>query len=324
MPALRGLLRVAAVPKLYFGFARCITAVAVLRGKAKAKRWQQFWMASMMLSAMMIVVQGCARQASASVVLLAWLAFLGTVGLDAPHFSFVSLAIAYVASMHAERDHAALCSGKQEDPNMQHNSYNRDRGFGHAVSNVVPSVLPRVMRATLSVSYFFSGFAKLSTPAWRHGAAIALLTQEDSMRSWVRVSGFEDIVSAGSVPISAAAILVECGLPISELVLPRWCCISPVLQNCHPPTALVMLSCAYAASAAMHLGIWILLPLSDVSVGMLIFHFAVLDVVCAACNARCKSWGVRSKTTRLNKARGDGIELWMRRAAVAIRTMRLL
>ena len=282
-------------------------------GEAKAKRWQQFWMASMMLSAMMIVVQGCARQASASVVLLAWLAFLGTVGLDAPHFSFVSLAIAYVASMHAERDHAALCSGKQEDPNMQHNSYNHDRGFGHAVSNVVPSVLPRVMRATLSVSYFFSGFAKLSTPAWRHGAAIALLTQEDSMRSWVRVSGFADIVSAGSVPISAAAILVECGLPILELVLLRWCCISPVLQNCHPPTALVMLSCAYAASAAMHLGIWILLPLSDVSVGMLIFHFAVLDaLVCdaLACNARLQVVGGEERDHLAEQSQGgDGIEL---------------
>ena len=288
----------------------CVTQPSQCYGEeAKVRKWQLFWMVAMLLSAVMIVVRGCARRACASSVLLAWLVFLGTVSLDAPHFSFVSLAIAYVASAESERDRAALCGGHREDSSMS--IHESSEGGDSCARAFTRRGLPCVMRATLGVSYFFSGFAKLFTPAWQRGAAIALLTQEDSMRSWVRVSGFADVVSASSVPLSAAALLVECGLPIVELALLRCCCChAPALLGCHPRTPIVSLASVYAASAAMHLGIWTLLPLSDVSGGMLIFHFAVLDALACdalACGARVPGGEERDRLAQQTHS-GNGTE----------------
>ena len=181
------------------------------------KEWPcYFWALPALGASLLCVSSSAVRRVVGVIVLAAWLSSLILAPIDAPHLCFVSLALV----------HLLLADGRN-------------------------SHMLAIMRASLSVSYAFSGVAKVATPAWRTGTAIGILaSRPDDLRVWARASGTVGVLRAASLPLSWSALLVECGLPLAELV---------ALTVDGVPIRLL-----YLASGLMHLGILALLPLTEV------------------------------------------------------------
>ncbi len=125
-----------------------------------------------------------------------------------------------------------------------------------------------LLRTALAVGYGFSALAKLRTTAWREGWAFEVIATEH-LRPWVPPV-LAALISTLSVPMCAIALLVEAGVPLAEL-LAWWTCAAPRPSG-HIHWAVRV---TWALSAQLQLGILTLLPLTDVSVGCLLFHAAL-------------------------------------------------
>ena len=130
--------------------------------------------------------------------------------------------------------------------------------------------LSAVMRAALAVGYGWSSAAKLLlTPAWRLGRAFAIISRTSLRDGFPRTLASLLAHPLVSPPLSYVAILTEGALPLLEFLA--------VVTSCERLSQLGIF-----ASAGMQLGILILMPLTDVSVAMLIFHLALVDANAAA------------------------------------------
>ena len=134
-----------------------------------------------------------------------------------------------------------------------------------------------VLRAALATSYAWSGLAKLSTDEWQRGLVFEILSFRGCLRPWVSWHPvIPALVSSASTPMCIAALAVECGLPMVEL----WAlCTRNRCDLCLCRGAVVL---AWVASAGMHVGILLLMPLTEVSLGMLLFHAMALDAAITA------------------------------------------
>ena len=221
-----------------------------------ARAWVTIWALGVAGCAIMCLASGRLQRAASAFVCAVWVLHLCSAeNCTPPHIAYVTLALCYCAV--APEHGRPLCQRRVHD-------------------------CACALRAALAVSYAFTGYAKLMTPAWRHGTAIRHLATAMALRpglpAWVLA-----LVSMASPLMCAATLAVECGLPLAELAceLPqhraRRCTWLAPAANAARVLRL--------GSLQMHIGIFVLLPLTEVSTGMVAFHLALIDACAAADDA---------------------------------------
>lgn len=180
-----------------------------------------------------------------------WVYTIMPFASSAPHQPFVMLSLLYVAWRDTVRD-ARIAEG--------------------------------VLRAALATSYAWSGLAKLSTEEWQRGLVFEILSRRGCLRPWlsshVLIGG---LVNRASSFMCVAGLTVECGLPLVE--------VYSLFMRCGRCACGQAVALAWAASAGMHMMILLLMPLEEVSLGMLLFHLVVLDATLGTVNDGSESGG---------------------------------
>ena len=272
---------------------RCVLAEkcdwhATERLPAATALWEAMWLTAAAGAAAMSLVAGRVRQCLACALLVAWVTHVAFVSITPPHIAYVTHLLIVLAGAPREHDSASLSVNR---PPQRH----RQR--------VIEAALLFLLRASLAVGYGFSGVAKLRTLAWRDGWAFRAISP-----GWLR-SGIPEwlfrLIEAGSVPLCAATLLIELGVPLAEafaLVTERG---RPVTV---PLPALLWLS--WGASAALQMGILLLMPLTEVSVGMLLYHGALFYALEARCSrsegANCAGGGAGAGGRDASDGAGSG------------------
>ena len=129
-----------------------------------------------------------------------------------------------------------------------------------------------LLRIYLLVAYATTGYGKLLlTPAWASGTAFEYLARSH-LRQAVPVYAAAAIAVA-SKPLSALVLLIECGLPIAELAS-----LLKVGGERARRRFAHLCAVGWLMSAAMQALLLLLTPLTDVYVGTVLFHAALLDV----------------------------------------------
>ena len=192
------------------------------------------------------MLHGMARNIAAAVVLVAWICVAAEVNFEPPHIPFVTLACAYVAFASPECDTSPV-------PRQ-------------GTRNAHASLL--VLRLALATGYGFSGFYKARGPVWHRGHVFLLIVSQEGLRDTLPSFVFL-LVSYASPVLCAFTLLVECGLPLAE---------AAVAIGAVPQTLLWL---GWCVSAGMQCGILLLMPLTDVSVGTLVFHVALIHAAVA-------------------------------------------
>ena len=100
------------------------------------------------------------------------------------------------------------------------------------------------------------------------------------------------LVSAMSIPMSAAALLIEVGVPAAEALA---CCSSGVVGE---PAGLHLM---WVGSAMLQCGILLLMPLTDVSLGCLLFHAALLHAAAHVGALRATHHAPRAVSSRWSR-----------------------
>ena len=244
--------------------------------------WRQLLYGTALVAcAVLPCARGAPRRTAAMLVLVAWVTLAAELSFAPPHLEYVSLTLLYVTIAREVEER-------------------------RPTSAAVDAALLAVLRAALAVGYGWSGVAKLArTPLWRHGRVFAAIVASEALRdgtpSWLVAALAQPRLGAS---LAYAAACTECALPWLEVA-----------------TALTgrdgFSDAGGLASAALQLGILCLMPLTAVSLGMLLFHVALLDAriamrrharewvagdapACAACPLRRLAW-------RLSAAVGLGI-----------------
>ena len=210
--------------------------------------WRMLWVAASAGAVLLIFVKGMLRRTIAALLLVSWVLHLARVSLTPPHISFVSLFLLHLAASSTRRDsNAALAS---------------DAG-----ARIVPSLLLLVHRTALAAANAGSGIAKLfHTPGWRQGIVFEGIATAEVFR-YIEWSSMTGLLTAASPLMCAVTITIECGAPLLDL-------LSELLPE---RAAWRMRLAGWLASVALQCGILLLMRLTDVSLGMLIFHIALLD-----------------------------------------------
>ena len=209
--------------------------------------WRMLWVAASAGAVLLTVVEGMLRRVIAVLLLVAWALHLARISLTPPHISFVSLFLLHLAASSTRRDSNALAS---------------DAG-----ARIVPPLLLLVHRTALAAANAGSGIAKLfHTPGWRQGIVFEGIATAEVFR-YIEWSSMTGLLTAVSPLMCAVTITTECGAPLLDL-------LSEALPE---RAAWRMRLGGWLASAALQFGILLLMRLTDVSLGMLIFHIALLD-----------------------------------------------
>ena len=211
--------------------------------------WQLGWRLAAVAAVLMLLTKGMARRCFATACLVMWTTWLSRTDLTPPHIAFVSLAVLHLVASPSSRDSAFQ-------------------------DNVPPASRSRALllltmhRTALAVANGGSGFAKLLfTPPWRAGTVFESLSSGGTLRNVLLTSPLASAALFRLSPVLCAfTLVVECGAPFVELIsvlLPQRGCKLGWLW--------------WWASAALQLGILSMMPLTDVSLGMLLFHAALFD-----------------------------------------------
>ncbi|KAL1529449.1 hypothetical protein AB1Y20_000396 [Prymnesium parvum] len=213
--------------------------------------YQHSWLVAALVGAALAVAGGRARRLLAFVALAAWLVHLSHGCSIAPHYPFVTCSILYIgtAPLHA-------------DTTRQRSTKRRSDGVEAGDAAALQLVL---LRGTLALSYGGGGLAKLVfTPGWADGRFFeSIFNTLGFARAAVPRSILFQLARA-SVPLTWATLAIECGLPAFELA-----------ASCSGTLAQAR-AAVYLLSASMHVVILCVLPLTEVSIGMLAFHAALL------------------------------------------------
>ena len=215
------------------------------RDPTELANWRVLWVAASTGAVLLVIVKGVLRRIIAALVLAAWITHLARVSLTPPHITFVTLSLLHLSASPTRRDSKVSGAGAQ----------------------VLSPLLLLVHRTALAAGNGGSGLAKLFyTPGWRQGIVFEGIATAEVFR-YIEWSSMTSLLTFASPMMCAIALTIECGAPILD-----------VLSELLPPRAAWrMRLVGWLGSAALQFGILLLMRLTDVSLGMLLFHLALLD-----------------------------------------------
>ena len=203
--------------------------------------WECAWACATAVALLLPALAGWQRQLLSAVLLVGWVGHISYVAFTPPHMPYVTLALVYLCGAHGS------CDDKS-----------KKRSYVRA------TLMFQFLRSALAVGYGFSAIAKLGTPAWRGGWVFEMVAIND-VRPWV-LGPLAAALSAFSVPMTAASLFIEGGMPVAEAIA---CCMP------RPADTYLSMHVMWALSGLLQVGILTLLPITDVSAGCLLFHAAL-------------------------------------------------
>lgn len=210
-------------------------------------------------SVAMVPIGGTWRRLLAVCALGGWGLHLCTTDGHPPMIAYVSLSLLHLVVAPANHDSARAAAAATPS------SYDPADEAG-------PALMHLVLRCALMGGYLHSGIMKLCTPIWRAGEAMAALAGSGHYFRGCVPAAVHAAVAAASAPLTYASIAVEVIGPVAELL---------AALTGRPAIRMGF----WVSSVGLQLGILTLMPLTDVSLGMLVFHLALFDGASAG-NAR--------------------------------------
>ena len=246
---------------------------------------EQGLVASALIACMLLPVSaGLTRQAAAVLMCVFWFIVNGTwIGATITHPAMAYVSWALVAAACTPTFSGELFWTKKTRGPKNDANFKLDMHTGRP-----PEWTLFAFDMALISGYLPNVFGKLMTPQWQQGAVFAVLGEHE-FRSFppqvlVLVRWMSPLLSFGAMALELGATgLMATSHVLLALKASHGCSISlppHVPKFPHTPRCLeakTLRETAIALSLTMHLGVLVLMPLTDVSVGMLVFHLGQMD-----------------------------------------------